>query len=124
MRFKALALIPLFAIALLAFCESADAGRPKRNDRWSLRFSRTQPWHAGYYHKAPGYPVPLVVPPTAQMQTSWGWGVSQSEMRNIYHQFRRPFPGYVEGGMGNLQQTPNWPSHTDQFGVYYIRGPW
>ena len=57
------------------------------------------------------------------MQTSMGWGVTQTEMRPIYHQFARPYPGDGAGqGVGFLS-TPRWPSHTDQFGVYYVRGP-
>ena len=90
----------------------------------------TQSWHAGYSHTAWGAPVALVVPPTARMQTRMGWGVSQTTMLPIYHQFERPYPGAMgaeggamPGGMP-LNPTPRWPSHTDQFGVYYVRGPW
>jgi hypothetical protein len=87
-------------------------------------------WHAGYYNTQYGTPVALVVPPHARMQTRWGWGVSQSTMSPIYHQFERPYPGPVMVdeatgmGPGPLLPTPRWPSHTDQFGVYYVRGPW
>ena len=90
----------------------------------------TQSWHAGYAHTAWGAPVALVVPPTARMHTRMGWGVSQTTMLPIYHQFERPFPGAMAaeggampGGMP-IRPTPRWPSHTDQFGVYYVRGPW
>jgi hypothetical protein len=89
-----------------------------------------QSWHAGYYNTQYGMPVALVVPPTARMQTRWGWGVSQSTMSPIYQQFERPYPGPVTvdeaTGLGPspLLPTPRWPSHTDQFGVYYVRGPW
>ena len=86
-------------------------------------------WHAGYYHTTWGAPVALVVPPTARMQTRWGWGVAQSTMSPLYHQFERPYPGSSVGqgygsGVMPLRPTPHWPSHTDQFGVYYVRGPW
>ena len=81
-------------------------------------------WHANYFHTATGMPVALVVPPTATMQTKWGWGVSQGTMTPIYHQFQRPYWGGGDGGSGELMGTPAWPSHTDQFGVFYIRGPW
>lgn len=87
-------------------------------------------WHAGYYNTQYGAPVALVVPPTARMSTRWGWGVSQSTMSPIYPQFKRPYPGPVmvdeATGLGPnpLLPTPRWPSHTDQFGVYYVRGPW
>jgi hypothetical protein len=87
-----------------------------------------QSWHAGYYHTAWGGPVALMVAPTARMQTRWGWGVAQSTVSPIYPQFKRPYPSAAGGGMAAgtnpLQPTPRWPSHTDQFGVYYVRGPW
>lgn len=90
-----------------------------------------QSWHAGYSHTGWGAPVALIVPPTARMQTRMGWGVSQSTMSPIYHQFERPYPSapgaggtVVSGPCLPLQSTPRWPSHTDQFGVYYVRGPW
>ena len=72
----------------------------------------------------------IPVPPTARMQTRWGWGVCQSTMSPIYHQFERPYPGGMTAqggvmpGVMPLRPTPRWPSHTDQFGVYYVRGPW
>ena len=51
-------------------------------------------------------------------------GVAQSEMVPIYHQFHRDYmPGASYGGSPILP-TPLWPSHTDQFGVYPVRGPW
>lgn len=86
-------------------------------------------WHAGYYHTAWGQPVALMMPPTARMHTRWGWGVAQSTMHPLYHQYERPYPGPVAGdGTAAttlpLLPTPRWPSHTDQFGVYYVRGPW
>ena len=119
------AILVLFSLALMGQFTTASAGSPQRHDRWALRFARTQAWHGGYYHTAWGQPIALVVPPTAQMQTRMGWGVSQNTMTPIYHQFRRPYPGDFEGGGENLfSPTPQWPSHTDQFGVYYIRGPW
>jgi hypothetical protein len=101
-----------------------------RADWRAAQQSAVRSWHAGYYNTQYGVPVALVVPPTARMQTRWGWGVSQSTMSPIYHQFERPYPGPVMGdetGMtaaGPLLPTPRWPSHTDQFGVYYVRGPW
>ncbi len=88
----------------------------------------TMSWHGGYYHTQYGAPLALVVPPTARAHTRWSWGVAQSTMMPLYHQFERPYPGPVGsggyGGAGGLLPTPRWPSHTDQFGVYYVRGPW
>ena len=80
------------------------------------------PWHGGFYHTQWGQPVALVVPPTAKLQTKWAWGVTNTEIARIPHQFGRAWPGPYEGGYGFLG-TPLWPSHTDQFGVYYVRGP-
>jgi hypothetical protein len=93
-------------------------------DWHAARRAARMPWHGAYYHTQYGRPVALVVPPTAHMQTSWGWGVAQTTMTPIYHQFNRRYP--VPTGMGGnvFLPTPRWPSHTDQFGVYYVRGPW
>jgi len=80
-------------------------------------------WHGNYYDVAWGTPVALVLPPTAGRQTKWSWGVANTEVVPISHQFGRSYPGPYAGGTGFLP-TPLWPSHTDQFGVYYVRGPW
>ena len=110
--------------ALLAPASQADAfeGFFGKSDRYARSMARTRPWHGNYYHTMTGYPIPLVVPPTANMETRWGWGVAQSTMTPIYHQFQRDYPG--GGVQGGLQPTPLHRSHTDQFGTYYIRGPW
>ena len=82
-------------------------------------------WHAGYYHTSWGRPLALVVPPTATYQTNYSWGVSGTRITPIYPQFAGPYAGYpYEGGNGVFRPTPHWPSDTNQFGVYYIRGPW
>jgi hypothetical protein len=86
-------------------------------------------WHAGYYHTEWGAPLALMVPPTVRSHTRWSWGVAQSSVLPLYHQFERPYPGPPIGAMygdgsGSLRPTPRWPSHTDQFGVYPVRGPW
>jgi hypothetical protein len=93
-------------------------------DRVAARHSQSMPWHGSYYNIGWGSPIALIVPPTAHMQTNWGWGVSQSTMTPIYHQFQRAYPGDSEGGANAFQATPFWPSHTSQFGVYYVRGPY
>jgi hypothetical protein len=113
----------LTVIAIVATTQSSVMGGNRAN-RTALRHARTMPWHGAYYHTAYGAPLGLVVPPTANMQTKMGWGVSQSEMVPLYHQAYRAYPG-DDGGSGMIfSPTPGWPSHTDQFGVYYIRGPW
>jgi hypothetical protein len=121
-------LVAMFAAAAVVTLSSASVSwgiPPRLQDRWNARYARSQPWHGNYYHTASGYPVPLVVPPTATTQTKWGWGAAQTEVRPIHHQFGRAYRGggvMAEGGQ--FLGTPPWPSHTDQFGVYYIRGPW
>lgn len=123
---KRLAICFSLAVAglLLGSVSEAKAAWPHLANHWGYRFAATQPWHANYYHTAYGHPVALVVPPTSNMQVKWGWGVAQSESVPIYHQFQRAYPGPFGGGAFPLSPTPRWPSHTDQFGVYYARGPW
>jgi hypothetical protein len=80
-------------------------------------------WNRNYAYTDYGQPVALVVPPTANLQTNYGWGVASSRISRIDHQFQRNFPGYGMFG-GPFRPTPIWPSDTTQFGVYYVRGPW
>ncbi len=80
-------------------------------------------WNRNYANTEYGQPVALVVPPTANMQTNWGWGVASSRISRIDHQFQRNYPGDGQFG-GPFCTTPLWPSDTTQFGVYYVRGPW
>lgn len=82
------------------------------------------PWHGPYYNASWGMPVALVVPPTATRQSHYGWGVGGTRTTVVRHQFSRNYPG---PGMFNrqlLRPTPIWPTDTDQFGIYYVRGPW
>jgi hypothetical protein len=67
--------------------------------------------------------VALVVPPTAENQAHLGWGVGATRVTPIEHQFGRGYPGPSQPG-GPFYPTPPWPGGTDQFGDYYIRGPW
>lgn len=81
-------------------------------------------WHGNYYAVDWASPVALVLPPTAGYQTKWSWGVTNTEVVPISKQFGRAYPGpYAAGGVGFLP-TPIAPSSTDQFGIYYVRGPW
>jgi hypothetical protein len=93
--------------------------------RYFLR-SQGKSWHSSWYDPAEGRPIALVVPPTAEFQTQYGWGVPSSRVMPIYHQFRRPYPGpgAVGGAGGGFLPTPNQPSDTVQFGVNAVRGPW
>jgi len=93
--------------------------------RYFLR-SQGKSWHSAWYDPAEGRPIALVVPPTAEFQTQYGWGVPSSRVMPIYHQFRRPYPGPggVAGAGGRFLPTPAQPSDTVQFGVNPVRGPW
>lgn len=82
------------------------------------------PWHAGYYDPMWGMPVPLVVPPTAEMQTNWGWGVGNTRITPLFHQFRPGFPGTYPHDPRLLRPAPPQPTDTLQMGDYSIRGPW
>ncbi len=81
-------------------------------------------WHGGYYEAGWGMPLALVVPPTAEKQVHYGWGVGATRTTPIYYQHQPgyPLPGYYH--RAGFLPVPQWPSDTDQFGVYYIRGPW
>jgi hypothetical protein len=81
-------------------------------------------WNGGYYHTSYGMPVALVIPPTAEYQTHWGWGVGNTRVTPNVPQFGRNWPGPAAYDARAFQPTPPWPSDTDQFGVYYVRGPW
>ncbi len=82
------------------------------------------PWHGSYYNASWGMPVALVVPPTATHQAHYGWGVGNTRTTSIGHQFGRNWPGPGTFNRRLFRPTPIWPSDTDQFGIYYIRGPW
>jgi hypothetical protein len=88
-----------------------------------IRRAQYYNWNRNYAYTDYGQPTALVVPPTAQLQTNWGWGVSSSRISRIDHQFQRNFPGYGQFG-GPFRPTPLWPSDTTEFGVYYVRAPW
>ena len=81
-------------------------------------------WNSGYYHTAWGMPMAVLVPPTAEAQTHYGWGVGNTRVTKIWPQFRRDYPGPGVYERGMYRPTPVWPSDTDQFGAYYVRGPW
>ena len=128
---KSIRLLTLLVVATLpmAATQTAQAGHPgsvhaKRADRIGRYYAAQRPWHGPYAYTPWGMPVAMVVPPTSKMHTSWSWGVAQSEMIPIYHQFHRDYPGPGFGGPLDIYPTPYWPSHTDQFGVYPVRGPW
>lgn len=84
------------------------------------------PWHYGYYHTMWGRPVALVVPPQANYQTNYAWGVGNTTITPIYPQYAGPsyVPVAAPSPRPGYLPPPYWPSDTRQFGVYYIRAPW
>ena len=82
------------------------------------------PWHDWYYNAEWGIPVAQLLPPTVAAQTHWGWGVGNTRVNLICPQFGRTYPGMSTYQRDLFQPMPPWPSDTDQFGYYYVRGPW
>jgi hypothetical protein len=125
MKRSILSLIAIAALSSLFAASSAKAGDPyAATQLWSNQVAAQRAWHGNYYYLPYGQPTALVVPPTAHMRQTFSWGVSQNLMYPLNHQYGRnaTAPGALPAG--SFQATPHWPSHTDQFGVYYVRGPW
>ncbi len=117
--------IAFISLLCLAAATQALAGGYGSLKGWkAYRMAQTYPWHGDYYDVAWGMPVALVVPPTAENQTKMGWGVGTRRIVPIEHQFQRNYPGPGVYSRAGFLPTPPWPSDTDQFGDYYIRGPW
>ena len=107
--------------------DDAEARWPTRStaNRWGQAHAAATPWHGQHYHTSYGRPVAMIVPPTVQSYTHHGWGVTGTEVRPMHQQFRanHGFDLQTMDAPG-LYGTPPWPQNTDQFGVYYVRGPW
>ena len=95
-----------------------------RTDNLGRYYASQRPWHGPWAYTPYGMPTALVVPPNSKMHTSYSWGVAQTEMIPIYHQFHRDYPGPGGPAVAEIYGTPYWPSHTDQLGVFPVRGPW
>jgi hypothetical protein len=124
-------MILLAAVALLvvlAWADQVSAGccicRRGQKNATAYWHAQSNPWHGAYYDAAWGMPVALVVPPTAETQTHWSWGVGSLRVTPIEHQYHYGYPEPGTYDRSWFQPTPRWPSSTDQFGDYYIRGPW
>jgi len=96
--------------------------RSAQADRGARWFNTRVPWSAPYAHTQWGGPVALVLPPNANFQTDYSWGVARTRMTPVHHQFARPIA--APGGGATYSPTPIWPSDTNQFGVYGVRAPW
>ncbi len=120
----------IFVLAVAAIVSSrfdaqATAADPyAATQLWSNQVAAQRAWHGNYYYLPYGQPTALVVPPTAHMRQTLSWGVSQNLMYPLNHQFGRSANSPGAQAPGSYMATPQWPSHTDQFGVYYVRGPW
>lgn len=122
---RTLLLLSVFAASSLMTSERSEAGDPYGMTQvWAHNFAMDRPWHGGYYNQQYAQPVAVVVPPTAHMRQTLSWGVSQNLMYPVHHQFGRSANSPGVGPTGAFRPTPPWPSHTDQFGYYYVRGPW
>jgi len=126
--------LPMLAVAIAFGGLSAIAPTASAWDCWTptcfdcgymkpIHRAQFYNWNRNYAYTDFGAPTALVVPPTAQLQTNYGWGVASSRISRIDHQFQRNFPGYGTFG-GPFRPTPVWPSDTTQFGIYPVRGPW
>ena len=118
-------LVALFVLGLSVRASLAGHAHPIRYARWDRAAAWSNAnvsWHGPFNHVQWGRPLALIVPPTANMQTHYAWGVGRTRMTPIHHQFGRPHP--QSAGSATQRPTPAWPSDTQQHGVYYLRGPW
>jgi hypothetical protein len=123
-RALTIAIAAAVVVAGWGWTTDATAGQRTLKGWMSHRQSQYYPWHGDYYDVAWGTPVAVVVPPTAESQAHLGWGVGATRVTPIQHQYQRTYPGASSYNRSAFQGTPAWPSNTDQFGDYYIRGPW
>ena len=115
----------LLAALIVTTDTTAQGGDPlAMTEVWSYNFSMDRPWHGPYYAPQYAQPTAIVVPPTSHMRQTYSWGVSQNLMYPIHHQFNRNATAPGAAGMGSFRAASPWPSHTDQFGYNYVRGPW
>src|SRR5690606_27428285 len=122
MRSHKTIVLALFAAAALGDVAS-DCQALERPYMRPLRRPAYDNGNATDAHVSYGQPVAMVVPPTANLQTNWSWGVASSRISRIDHQFGRNYPGMGPFG-GPFSPQPVWPNDTIQFGVYNVRGPW
>src|SRR6185436_9886258 len=107
---------PIFAITLALGGLSATAPNASAFDCWTptcvdcgymkpIYRAQYYNWNRNYAYTDFGAPTALVVPPTAQLQTNYGWGVASSRISRIDHQFQRNYPGNGTFG-GPFRPTP------------------
>ena len=128
-KLKKIALLALAMILVAGSSENAEARKrllPFRNQEVQMQaqMAAVTPWNGNFMHQAYGAPVALVVPPNANTSRQYGWGVSQSIIMPLGHQYNLVYPGANVSGYGPYHATPRWPQNSSQFGVYYLRAPW
>jgi len=113
-------MIPGLLALVLAVAAQVQAAGPHGD--WRCNYME---WNAGYYSPQWGVPMAVIVPPTVESQSKYGWGTPSLRITPICHQYY-----HVPGGPGSTYYgrafgyTPAWPSDTDQLGYNYVRGPW
>ncbi len=120
-RFRQVAVLLALAISIAILTTTTEAFETNQQAYWR---AQVQPWNAGYYSAGWGMPIALVVPPKAATQTAWGWGVGNTRVTPINHQFHAMCPVSGSYHPYSFAPKPVWPRDTQQMGVYYIRGPW
>jgi hypothetical protein len=105
------------------YAHSSNGIDATRTHNWNMSQAMSNSWHANYYYPQYGAPLALVVPPTASFQSVYSWGVGRTQSLPIYDQFGLGAGSGMVGG-GGYNAPPYWPSNTNQFGVYPVRGPW
>jgi hypothetical protein len=115
--------------AALAAARSALAFEPGVNlggefrDKVAAKRAAAGSWHQFYYDPAWGMPTALVVPPTVCHQFNYSWGAGGTRISRVPYQFsQQPLPPTVYN-VRLYVPTPPWPTRTEQFGDYYVRGP-
>ena len=117
----------LFVIVMIGMFATSDTAQAKKRDRikqWERERANATPWNGAYRHQAYSTPLAVIVPPTATTYRSLGWGVSKNVVSPLYHQFQLGAPRARKAGYGPYKSLPMYPSSSDQYGAYYIRGPW
>jgi hypothetical protein len=97
---------------------------PARGGEIFRRYQGTGSWNTSYYDPAWGMPMAVVVPPTAQWQTDYSWGVGGTRLTRIGPRYQWEYPAPESAyRSGDYLPAPPQPSDTQQFGVNYVRAP-
>jgi len=75
---KHIAFLLVAAAVFAVFADTAGAFEGRLLGRRSAWMAQTYSWHGSYYDPAWGCPVTVLVPPNAEFQTNYGWGIPAS----------------------------------------------